>query len=235
VVNALLKTERYLHGARSLESIITLSQTGKNRYFDASSLPAHELLKIHASDDFISLVHAGEMDYSLVEVMAEAIHKEWKREKENPTIKRNHRYTYGEKRMDGPTLYTHPRLMDYHKLKEEWKEDNRLTARLTKAKFASIGYDIIPPCLQENGDLEIDKVVSKNRKKLMEMEHDIWLRSHLIEGYEYDALSNDDVLLHRDIARMADMESGEVRLDDAILNATLDVLRKNNYKLRKIL
>jgi hypothetical protein len=235
VVNALLKTKEYLHGARSMESIISLSRTGNNKHFDTSSLPSPELLRIHTSNDFTSLVHEGELEYSLIEILAEVVHNQWKTEKENQEGKDNKpSYIYGESRNDGPEKYTHPRLMDYQKLKEEWKEDNRITARLTKAKFLSIGYQIIPPRLQNNSDLEIDKVIELHRNELIEMEHDIWIRSHLIDGYEYCAETNDAMLLHKDIAKLSDMESVEIHLDNAIINATMDVLRKHNFKLRAV-
>ncbi len=234
VVNALLKTKEYLHGARSMESIISLSRTGSNKQFDTSSLPSPELLKIHASDDFTTLVHEGELEYSLIEILAEVIHNQWKMEKENPTDKTKKPYVRGDKRRDGPVNFTHPLLVYYQKLKEEDKENNRITARLTKAKFASIGYQIIPVGMQIATDLEIDKIIEEHRKELIEMEHNIWLRSHLIDGYEYDKESNDNLLLHKDVAKMTDMESAEIHLDNAIIRATMDVLKKHNYKLRKI-
>lgn len=234
VLNALLRTKKYLHGARSMESIIALSRSGTNRHFSASSLPSPELLKIHATDDFADLVEKGELEFPLIEILAEVIHHEWKKEKEHPTMEGNHPYIYGAERKDGPEEYTHPRLMNYHKLKEEWKEDNRMTARLTKAKFATLGYKIISPCSNESTELEIDTVVNEHRKELMEKEHDIWLRSHLIEGWEYNAITQDNILLHKDIASMSAMNSAEKQLDNAIINATLDVLRNNKYKLKKI-
>jgi len=225
VVNALLKTQKYLHGARSVESIISLSRTGNNKQFDTSSLPSPELLKIHASDDFKTLVYEGELEFSLIEILAEVIHNQWKKEKEKEF------WVWGKTRDD--EKHTHPRLIDYQGLKEDWKEDNRITARLTKAKFASIGYHIIPPSLQIITDLEIDEIIDKHRNELIEMEHDIWLRSHLVDGFEYNERTNEKVLLHSDISKLADMNNTEIQLDNAIINATVDVLKNHNYKLRK--
>jgi hypothetical protein len=228
VLNALLKIKEYKHGARSIDSIISLSRTGNNKQFDTSSLPSPELLKIHVSDDFIDLVHEGELEYPLIENLAEAIHNEWKKEKMREG------YKWGEKRNDDPEILTHPRLLDYNKLpKEEWKEDNRITARLTKAKFMNIGYYLIPPHLQKNNDLTFDNLKEK-QNALIEQEHDIWLQSHLIDGFEYCEITDEHVLLHKDIAKSDKLSSVEIGLDKAIVDATIEVLKEHNYKLRKL-
>jgi hypothetical protein len=227
VVNALLKTEKYQHGARSMESVIALSRTGSNKHFDTSSLPSPELLVIHTDKNFSRLVQEGELDYSLVEILAEAIHNRWKEEKEKDG------YKYDIVRNDGPGQKTHPRLKEYHKLKEEWKEDNRLTARSTKAKFAEIGYEIVTGNTKKSTE-EIDTVINAHKDELSKSEHDIWLRSHLIDGYEYNETSNDSLFLHKDIASRKDLLSAESNLDDAIIEATQEKLKENNYRLKKI-
>ncbi|MFH1197775.1 MAG: hypothetical protein V1720_18890 [bacterium] len=239
VINALLKLEKYEHGARSVESIISLSRTENKKFLDSSSLPSIELIRIHASEKFFDLVHEGELEYPLIEIIAETLHNHWKEEKEKPFIdneRKEQHYILGEPRIDGPDVYQHPRLMEYNKLKDEWKDDNRITARLTKAKFAMVGYDLIPPHNQNSSDIEIETVVDELKVGLINIEHDIWVRSHLFSGYEYSENTNDKVLVHKDMAFLDKIsDSKEINLDKAIINATVTVLKAHGYKLRKII
>jgi hypothetical protein len=67
------------------------------------------------------------------------------------------------------------------------------------------------------------------------IEHDIWLRNQLITGYEYGMETNDKLLLHKDIATLEELvDSREIKLDEAFIDAARDILIKESYKLRKI-
>lgn len=57
VARAFLYVKSYNHGARSMETIISMSLLDGKRLFEQSSLPSRHLLKVHVdADDFLALV-----------------------------------------------------------------------------------------------------------------------------------------------------------------------------------
>jgi hypothetical protein len=60
VLRAFLLVSRYLHGARSLGALVTMSSLAGAKYFDASRLPPRDLLELHApADEFLALLATG--------------------------------------------------------------------------------------------------------------------------------------------------------------------------------
>lgn len=60
VLDAFLRTTRYLHGARSMESIVTMSALKRCGRFEQSSLPPEHLLSMHVhARDFVELAELG--------------------------------------------------------------------------------------------------------------------------------------------------------------------------------
>jgi hypothetical protein len=56
VLDALLTVKRYRHGARSLESILTMSSLTDRDHFGVASLPSDEQLRIHVDASFIKIL-----------------------------------------------------------------------------------------------------------------------------------------------------------------------------------
>ena len=77
VIRGLLRVERYLHGARSLESLFNTSRVRSARFFGPSQLPPANLLSLYVSADFMDHVAQGELDLPVIEALAEAGHGEW--------------------------------------------------------------------------------------------------------------------------------------------------------------
>jgi hypothetical protein len=59
VLEALLKTSEYIHGARSLGAILEMSRLTKQDTFSAALLPSDDQLKLHVSKDFIELLQTA--------------------------------------------------------------------------------------------------------------------------------------------------------------------------------
>ena len=76
VLRALLQIGQYKHGARSIESLLAMSQlTGKNA-FERSCLPAESQLDLHVDGrSFLSLVQQVELEGPMLERLAEAAHE----------------------------------------------------------------------------------------------------------------------------------------------------------------
>ena len=58
LIGAFLRVKKYLHGARSLEAVVRMS-TLNDGHLGPSGLPAKQLLQLHVSPDFMSLIEPG--------------------------------------------------------------------------------------------------------------------------------------------------------------------------------
>jgi hypothetical protein len=69
--------------------------------------------------------------------------------------------------------------------------------------------------------------------KLMSIEHDIWLRDYLLNGYEWAKESKDHLRLHRDIAPLDKVPREDQELDRTNIDSIPAVLSKLGYTLVK--
>ena len=134
VVRGFLRVERYQHGARSLEFLVHASRLLAAQHFGPSQLPPPDLLSLYVSPDFLKQVTEGELDLQVIEALAEAQHRAWRK------LREDQGWTYGPIRDD--TKKIHDRLVNYDELSEAHKEANRSTARLVIAKLHQVGYAI---------------------------------------------------------------------------------------------
>lgn len=173
VLRAFLHTRKFKHGARSMESIIDMSQlSGKTRY-ERSSLPTEAQLDLHVNGvEFLALVQQIVLTDEILVRLAAAAHKI---------------YMEGKLR-DGWRLgsvkdekaKTHPLLIPYDQLPEWAKESNKETVRAIPQKLAMAGFVMIPsrsnqPALEFPGeDLE----------KLAQFEHELWMLAKIADGWQ---------------------------------------------------
>jgi hypothetical protein len=194
--------------------------------FTASAFPSVEILSMLVSGDFIDRLREGHFDLPVTEVLAKACHEAWKKKREEDG------WTYGEVRDDANKK--NPRLVQYDKLSLEWKEDNRKTARLTYGKLRDVGLKIVPDTILGSGRSRSKVITSKVQKRLMEIEHEIWLRDHFIRGYQWDKKTIEPLRLHRDMAEFKDVPRTDRELDRAISETIEGTLRSNGYALVEI-
>ena len=222
VVRGFLRVEKFLHGARSLEAIVNMSNLMDVHNFGAAELPAADLLNLHVSRDFMNKIKEGQLEVSMIEILAEACHDAWmKQNKDNG-------YIYGAKRDDKSSPKTHPLMVPYSKLSEQDKEGNRKTARLTHAKLSETGLQVVQAGKPTKGD-SVSAFTDEERRKLMEIEHDIWMRGHLIKGYIYAKETKEELLLHRDIEQFDSVPVEDQKLDQAIIDSILPALLKTGF------
>ena len=74
-------------------------------------------------------------------------------------------------------------------------------------------------------------------ERLMRIEHDIWMRDHLLQGYEWSDKTDDALKLHRCVARFDDekLTPEDKKLDEAITLSLKEVLvrRLNEYGVKE--
>jgi hypothetical protein len=174
VLRAFLQTREYKHGIRSMESIVAMSLlTGKVTY-ERSSLPSEPQLDLHVDgQDFMALVQQMDLTGEILEKLAEAAHKVYCQGL------RKSGYRYGPVTDDGRKISS--ALVDYAKLPEDLKEQNRDNVRDIPNKLALIGYVMIqarsnePPFGFPGPDLG----------RLAEMEHNRWMKAKIAAGWRH--------------------------------------------------
>ncbi len=223
VLRGFLRVHQYRHGARSLEAVLTMSRLAGKRFFAAADLPRPELLRLHVTDDFLDEVRQGELESPAVEALAEACHEAWRTERESKD------WTYATERDDDKK--THPLLVPYDRLGESDKESNRLTARLTQAKLRDLGLCIAPFAGQETPPVEL---TGAETDALMRMEHDIWLRDRLLQGWDWAQRTDEPRRLHADVARFDDLSDDDKALDRAIARSIVPALTRARYVLCRV-
>ncbi|HEV8600558.1 MAG TPA: RyR domain-containing protein [Gemmatimonadales bacterium] len=224
VIRGFLRVEKYLHGARSLEMVVSSSRPGPR--FEPSALPGPEVLRSHVTPDFRQQVAEGELEQPVIEALAEACHAGWYR------MRHEAGWRFGAPRDDAGKL--HPMLRPYAELSEPEKERNRVTARLTNAKLLAIGYRIAKFTSEDQRVLPELGFTQEERTRLMEIEHDIWLREHLLRGYGWARSTNDALRLHRALVPFQEQLPEDRVLDEAIVDAIPPTLLKRQYKLVRV-
>jgi hypothetical protein len=223
VVRGFLRAQSFRHGARSLEAIVTMSALTNSRHFGVAELPSQELLALHVSPDFMTCVHEGELEDATIEYLAQAGHRAWLTQR----LARGWRY--------GPDFSeehkTHPLLLDYYVLTDLERERNRHSARVTLAKLQEVGYRVVPTRDRWTGAQPTLAPGPAERRRLMEIEHDIWLRDRFMHGYEWAGETNERLRLHRDIRPFRQLPEEDQDLNGALVDGMLNALREGGYGL----
>jgi hypothetical protein len=174
VLRAFLQTWRYKHGARSMESIIAMSQLEGKTRFERSSLPTKAQLDLHVDGlDFRALVQQLQLKGEVLEKLARAAHEVFCAALEKDGWK------FGPEKND--KTKEHPYLKDFSLLPEEVKEQNRGQARDIPGKLASAGCYMVP-AVEGEPPFEFPKVVLE---ELASMEHTRWMRQKARDGWRY--------------------------------------------------
>lgn len=224
VLAGFLRVEKYLHGARSMEALVSMSHLRNARYFGPADLPPQELLDLHTSPDFMETVEKAELAGNplkrFVEKLAEEQHEGYYQ-----YLKANN-YTYGPVRNDEETKppKTHPMFMHYNELNEAGKEKNLAPARLALARLAALEYRIVQAVPGLKGEAAFTET---EKKHLSISEHKRWMREKLVEGYAFIAKEkNDPLRLHVDIQPFESLPEKDKHLDDDLIGAIFRVAKK---------
>jgi hypothetical protein len=225
VAQGFLRVRRYLQGARSLAEIVRRSNLAGAARFEASALPAPELLRLHVTDDFLPLVEKAQLVLPATEQLAEAAHESWRKEKERQG------YKHAGQACDEPGRLAHPRLKPYAELPEAWKEDCRVTARLAEASLRRLGCEIRR--LTTAAGAGKGQFSDEELKRLLLAKHELWLRNHLIHGFSWAERTNDALYLHRRAVPLKDLVPDDEKLNRAFIDAILPTLKAAGYTLVK--
>jgi hypothetical protein len=209
VVRAFLTAQNYEHGARSIESIVSVSNMAKASRFGAAELPSTDLLKLHVTDDFEASVKEPALGLNEIEALADYSHE-----------------AYRAAIVRGPE--PNPNDVPFADLANDMKESGRSGLRSTLVALAALGYRLVR-CTP--GAQSVSTLPAEQHEPLKRLEHDRWLRERLQKGWAFGKPSNRALRLNENVLPF-DRLPAEVRpLDLVAVQAILARLPELGYAL----
>jgi hypothetical protein len=193
VVRAFLTTEKYHHGSRSLEAVITMSNLRTERFFGQAQLPSKDLLEMHVTDDFLEIARRPGLGLREIEHLAVMVQAA---------------YSGKAPAEEGPNPY----VGEFKALPPDKQESNRASMRAAIVELTQLGYELVrsAPGLQSVTEEQLPPDV---QKRLGSLEHDRWLREVLVQGWAWNAEKNRDARLNSNIVHLDQLEDAVKPLD----------------------
>jgi hypothetical protein len=186
LLRALLETAEYRHGARSMESLVAMSLLSGKSSFERSSLPPVEQLKLHVDpDDFHSLLFAPALDDRQLDALASAAHEVFCEHL------RLRGYKWGQTTDEKRKM--HSSLVEYDKLPDFEKDQNRDNVKDIPRKLAQVGFAMVPAVPGRKSD----QFTKGEIELLAEMEHDRWVKFKLSSGWRWARRTDKQKRLHQ--------------------------------------
>lgn len=223
ILRALLNTQRFKHGVRSIESILAMSNLAGKESFERSDLPPQDQLDLHVEGrEFLALVQEMPLEGDLLERLAEAAHDVF------CDGLRDLGYQLGPQ--TNSELKMHDSLKPYQDLREDEKEANRDNVRDIANKLAAVGYVMMParsnePPFEFPGD-DLDC--------LAEMEHERWVRDKEKHGWKWGEKTDKDKKIHESLEPWEDLSEEERDKDREMIRGIPKILAKAGYAIVKI-
>jgi hypothetical protein len=223
ILRALLNTQRFKHGVRSIESILAMSNLAGKESFERSDLPPEDQLDLHVEGrEFLALVQQMPLEGDLLENLAEAAHEVF------CDGLRAQGYQLGHQ--TNSELKTHDALKPYQELREDEKESNRDSVRDIANKLAAVGYVMMParsnePPFEFPGD-DLDF--------LAQMEHERWMRDKIRHGWTCGEKTDKDKKIHESLESWENLSEEERDKDREMIRGIPKILAKAGYAIVKI-
>lgn len=209
IARAFLTAGEYIHGARSLEAVVTMSNLARANYYGLAQLPTRDLLDMHVSADFRNKTRElalgpGEVDY-LAKVTHEA-------------------YIAAQSSGSPPNPYA----TSFEQLTPAKQESTRASVRATLVALIALG------CRLERtapGAPRVTAVPPGKDKTLKRLEHDRWLREVLLGGWAWNKVTIREVRLNKNIVPCAALSHNVEPLDILAAETLLAELFKLGFAL----
>lgn len=222
VLNAFLEIEEYNHGVRSMESILTMSSlVGAIRY-KKSDLPAPSQLGIHVdANQFTGIMNRIELEGDNLERLAAAIHNRF------CEFMTKEGYVWGEE--TSVEKKTHCLLVPYADLSEFDKQQNRLHACDMPVKLMQAGYIMLPA-----KSIKTEFVFSEDEIEfLAKLEHERWVRTKLLQGWNYGEKTDRDKRLHSAMVPWENLSDIDKEKDRILVKELPALLQEAGFMIQK--
>ena len=186
VLRALLLTKTYRHGARSMESVIAMSQLAGASRFERSCLPTEAQLDLHVDGlDFLARVRPLGLDDETLYKLAREVHASYCAEQKALGWK------YGPLRNE--VTKENSSLVAFDDLPDDEKEQNRNQARDISAKLAYAGCYMLPARSGEPPFAFPPRLLDE----LASLEHTRWMFQKVRDGWRYAPETDKAARLHK--------------------------------------
>jgi len=223
VLNAFLSVGRYKHGARSMESIMAMSQLAGRSAFERSALPSESQLDLHVNGlEFLALVQQIILTPETLEKLGAAAHEIY------CETKKADGFTYGPEK--SAEKKTSPLLVPYADLPEWAKEANRVNVRTVPHKLAAAGYIMIParsnqPALEFPGD---------DLETLARLEHELWMAAKIAAGFKLGKPTAEDPKRNEYLVDWEQLDEATGNIDRNLIKGIPRILARAGYAIEKI-
>jgi hypothetical protein len=198
MARAFLTVNEYWHGARSLESVVTMSNLARMRSYGLAELPTRDMLEMHVSEDFEGKTRELALGVAEIDVLAAETHKAYSL-------------------CQTPGSPPNPYVVPFEELPAAKQESNRGAVRATLVALVALGYRLVPLAPETK---PVTKFPDGLGEKLKRLEHDRWLREVLLGGWAWKAKTERTVRLNKNIVAYGDL-SPEVQPWDILAAETL--------------
>lgn len=217
VLKAFLEVERYKHGIRSIESIITMSSLSGKHSYERSCLPANDQLNLHVdSVEFLSLVQTMKLQGELLEKLARANHIIYQRMMTGKST--GSEQDSSLKKWDG--------------LPEDEKEQNRDAIKDIPNKLAAIGYVMIPS--RSNQPVFHFPQEDQDAIALAKIEHNRWWNAKVKAGWKVGPVTDKANKIHASMVPWEQLSQGEKDKDIEFIRAIPEILAEAGYTMIKV-
>lgn len=234
VTHALLNAGKYTHGARSLESILSMSRP-ETDIFTVSSLPSQSLLTLHVSPDFHNfLTRTNEfIEDEAVEAAAKANYDFWQKKYKNDSPGWNQLLDKDKEAARVSARYL-PVVIKEIKDRNNTPLYSLDRIDLTKEKADDTDNQEliqIPDLVEIETDSVDNQELFNLLNQLAKWEHKRWLRTK--NGWECGTQRNEGLRINPDVCPWIELNKDEQRFNRQLIQTMLKAYQDNTYYIHR--
>lgn len=221
VLRAFLEIDTFKHGARSMESVISMSRIAGRSEFARSSLPARAQLDLHVDGrEFLALVQRPDLAGELLERLASAAHDLYREELQLQG------FVWGPELIEGRAS---PLLVPYPDLSEEDRDKNRRNVRDIPSKLETLGYVMVPA----RGDEPPFSFTPAEVDELAVAEHTRYVQDMLARGWLPGAETDKPRKINATLVPWAELPEPQREKDRTLVRGIPAILARAGYTIAR--
>lgn len=214
LLTAFLEIDQYEHGARSLETILSLSKRSVSGGLMRSDLPPEDQMSLHADyNKFMSLLQRDLPFKMNSELLAPAVHEYFRQDCKKQWL---------------PFQYD----MDYSELPDDIKASNIEAASRIPEVLSLAGLILVPKDHHATlAEADLKKILEDNIENFAEAEHDGWIEQKFREGWVCGSPRDNDKKIHPTLIPYKDLREEDKEKDRNQVRRYPDIVRMAGYKI----
>lgn len=230
VLNAFLRTSSYRHGARSIESIISMSQLKCKASFERSSLPSQAQLEVHVSGaEFLTNVSGLQLNPDQLDLLARAAHEIYCEDLTAELAKldtRSQAPGYAETDEDRTLRANYAKLKwNLADLSPDEQDQNYDNIRDMQRKLSQISCVILP----NRGTQAPFAFTTEEVEKLAEEEHQRWVSLKFADNWKPGPVTDKSRKVHQCLVPWGELPESEREKDRSLVRKIPALLAKVGY------